>query len=182
MYWIEAEPSSIRLFVDFVQGDGYSRPDLWPVKRTPEVVSVDDRCDRVRDASSAGDHAWVRGLTWPEAYAIAAFTNARLPFEVEWEIAFAGNTRLILSDGLEWTADVFSPVYWRADFSTRGNARLDVLPGEKRSARGFLDEDLVRDVSVRRGLNPDLPLFPCGLRRVWDKLPPEAEVVAANPD
>lgn len=180
-YWIDVDPVAVGVFARFVCRAGYGRAELWGEVTPAMPVSVDARCDQVRQASGsgAGDRRAVAGLNGWEAAAIARFAGGRLPFEIEWEIAVAtaGGKMNVDDDLLEWTADVYSPVYWRADYARRGVPWSGKQVGATVAVRGFAAGELVQHVSARRGIDPHVYLPRGGLRLAWDVLPPKAEEV-----
>ena len=180
-FWIEIGATPVDVFARFVCRGGYSRPELWPDRCPAVPISVDQRCELVRQHSGPiGRLARpVVGLTQLEATAVARFAGARLPFESEWEIAATRTMGKIqvFDDLLEWTADVFSPVYWRADFRRRGVEWTGAQAGALVSVRGFTPEALVKHASARRGADPLLALPKGTFRRVWDERPVAAEEV-----
>ena len=139
------------------------------------------------------------GISWGEATAIARFAGGRLAFECEWEVAMQRSSRrpidkddssrdsviakcwqhapqsdwgcVIATNVLqEWTADVFSPVYWRADSNLQGKTWT---PGQMYgvSLRGSCLSDIYKDHRFRRSVDPDDGHPARGFRRVWDREP-----------
>ena len=102
-FWIDVLPVSWAHFEAFVTGGGYRRNGLWGSCKEAStwrvnLASVDDRCyelieqaEKFADNTPFGEPRTVQqpitGLNWFEAAAVAAYFGARLPFEVEWEIA-----------------------------------------------------------------------------------------------
>lgn len=142
------------------------------------------------------------GVSWPEASAIARFGGARLPFECEWEVAMQGKNAQVSDcpdDPMpaecwcdaprsywgcvvtipvlqEWTADAFSPKYWRADKQKHGTALSSSQPHPYGVAiRGACSSDLHKDHRFRRAANPN-EIHPArGFRRVWEYEPPDTK-------
>jgi formylglycine-generating enzyme required for sulfatase activity len=136
------------------------------------------------------------GVSWSEAAAIARFAGGRLAFESEWEVAMqrsanvskrqydsAGSLGIatcwqhsprsdwgcvVATNVLqEWTADAFSPVYWRADSDRHGVAWT---PGQVYgvSLRGSCKADMHKDHRFRRGADPMEIHSARSFRRVWE--------------
>lgn len=142
------------------------------------------------------------GVSWGEAAAIARFAGGRLPFESEWEIAmqrssrvstgepptgFSGTPRcwqhaprsdwgcVVATNVLqEWTADTFSPVYWRSGGDRHG---MVWTPGQVYgvSLRGSCNTDMHKDYRFRRAVDPDERHSARGFRRVWDTEPSQVQ-------
>ncbi len=139
------------------------------------------------------------GVSWSEATAIARYAGGRLAFECEWEVAMQRSVRrhlskddcsassliakcwqhapqsdwgCVVSTGVlqEWTADAFSPVYWRADSDQHGRAWT---PGQMYgvSLRGSCFSDMHKDHRFRRSADPHERHPARGFRRVWDSEP-----------
>jgi formylglycine-generating enzyme required for sulfatase activity len=139
------------------------------------------------------------GVSWGEAAAIARFAGGRLAFESEWEVAMQRSTSqpaekndrfgssdiarcwqyAPLSDWgcvvainilQEWTADAFSPVYWRAESNRHG---IEWTPDHAYgvSLRGSCSIDLHKDYRFRRAADPTERNSARGFRRVWDTEP-----------
>lgn len=139
------------------------------------------------------------GVSWSEATAIARFAGGRLAFECEWEVAMQRSSRrpvdkddcsrasfiakcwqhapqsdwgcvIALNVLQEWTADVFSPVYWRADSDLQGKLWT---PGQMYGValRGSCLSDVYKDHRFRRSVDPDERHPARGFRRVWDSEP-----------
>jgi hypothetical protein len=138
------------------------------------------------------------GVSWGEAAAIARFAKGRLPFESEWEIAMQRSSKVStrvaptslsgtpscwqnapISDWgcvvatnvlQEWTADAFSPVYWRSEGDRHG---MWWTPGEAYgvSLRGSCKIDMHKDYRFRRAVDPNERHSERGFRRVWDTEP-----------
>jgi len=106
--WIDAGPVTWAHFEAFVAAGGYRSAQLWTgsageISQMPSLP-VDQRCRTLldetepfrRSLSTTGKLSReqpLTGLTWFEAQAVARFYGARLPFEVEWEIAMAESER-----------------------------------------------------------------------------------------
>ncbi len=121
----------------------------------------------------------ITGFDWFRASAFAQFCNARLPTEIEWEIAIQSlspkqRKEIDFSGFLqEWTSDSYAPKYWRADFAKRGVPWRD---GQDVSVRGSLPNDLHKHLCVRRGCPPNETNLRRGFRLAWD-IPPVGAVV-----
>lgn len=195
-FWIARDLVSWADFERFVAGAGYSREELWvdrdgvafPISRPP---SVDRRVRQLLDESESIRSSFppggtrtrrqpVTGLNWYEASAVARFYRARLPYEVEWEIAltsFPPSRRdNVLIDSWkvlqEWTSDAFSPKYWRTDHSSIGVGWTAGNASQLVSVRGCSATDLIRHVAFRRGASPSCGEAVRGFRLVWDQPPP----------
>lgn len=139
------------------------------------------------------------GVSWGEAAAIARFAGGRLPFESEWEVAMQRSTGVSVEENestgsfsiprcwqsaprsdsgcvfaanilQEWTADAFSPVYWRSDSDRHGTLWT---PGQSYgvSLRGACSADIHKDYRFRRAADPNERHSARGFRRVWDNEP-----------
>jgi formylglycine-generating enzyme required for sulfatase activity len=139
------------------------------------------------------------GVSWSEAAAIARFAGGRLPFESEWEVAMHRTASITVKkcDGIgssdiarcwqnaprsdwgcvvatnvlqEWTADAFSPVYWRADSELHG---VVWTQGQVYgvSLRGSCIADVHKDYRFRRSADPTERHSERGFRRVWESEP-----------
>jgi formylglycine-generating enzyme required for sulfatase activity len=205
--WIDACPVSWAHFEVFVAAGGYACEEFWPSSVLPTNSStggVDGRCRFLLEQAesfrrqfkswSGGnrDHP-ITGLTWLEAAAVAQFFGARLPFEVEWEVAMtlsqdaansapgqlpAIRTGCPILVGLmqEWTRDAFAPMYYRADFSSRGIPWSPESGGTLVTVRGASPYDLYQHIATRIGRNPLDGHAYCGFRRVWDHPPTKSEL------
>ncbi len=139
------------------------------------------------------------GVSWGEATAIARFAGGRLAFESEWEVAMQSSANIVTAGDemnasaeiascwqnaplsewgcvvatnilQEWTADAFSPVYWRADSDRPGQVWK---PGQTYgvSLRGSYKADMHKDFRFRRAADPNEIHSARGFRRVWDHEP-----------
>lgn len=214
-FWIDAEPVTFAHFEQFVAAGGYHQNRWWADSGQPGRTyinrgSVDARCQQLRQAATNicrqlgnrhahSAHIPLIGLTWMESAAVCRFFGARLPFEVEWEVAMQeskdSRTRkpfnvsrkcpvsrwgcVYLAGYLrEWTADAFSPRYWRADTESHG----EFWTSEDQfgvTVRGHSDTDVHTDIRFRRSLSPDTVTEGCGFRRVWLTEPSADKVSAA---
>lgn len=153
------------------------------------------------DVARSSEDLILVGLSWNEAAAICRFFGARLPFEAEWETAmqpasaprrepdsqtWAGRSLsrwgCVLFDGVlqEWTADPFSPRYWRADSDRHGtfwtaSSSLGV------TIRGSCRSDMHQDYRFRRSADPREPSPRRGFRRVWTTSPDARQISASFP-
>lgn len=186
--WIDATPVTWRLFEIFVCAGGFYRTDLWPDGVDPANVrpsSVDrrhrellEKADEFRGTLTEwpGEHP-VTGLTWFEAFAVTRFFGARLPFEVEWEVAIGNQLpergAIVPTLGVmrEWTQDAFAAAYYRADFARRGVPWNPRASGTLVSVRGSAPSDLFQHVATRTGRDPGESDGYCGFRRAWDSQP-----------
>ncbi|TWT66897.1 Formylglycine-generating sulfatase enzyme [Posidoniimonas polymericola] len=136
------------------------------------------------------------GLSWFAAQAFCSFFSARLPFESEWEAAMQGAQPTSQHDpftqhsvwrgsfsceclpGLieEWTADAFSPCYWRADGYNRGHHLKSAGGSSDASVRGAPPGTSGFTISWRKGKSPNETSPYRGFRRVWDMLPSDLPV------
>lgn len=178
-FWMDKNPVSIFEFSEFVWKDGFRRPELWAEDRPIVPPSIDARCEQIRKASTKSSRLHLSGVSWFESHAMARFAGGRLPFEIEWEIAMSqvGATSGVCHPLLEWTADVFSRVYWRADYASRGVPWTGAEASLNVSVRGWPADALIQHVCARQGRKPEMVTPPCGFRRVWDVLPKCAEVI-----
>lgn len=207
--WIDVDPITWAHFEVFVAAGGYRRHELWiddagmplPCQRDQ---SVDSRCRAIlnqaeltsrllSDLAPTGRERPLTGVNWFEARAIASFYGARLPFEIEWEIAMresyqkadlssplkSSTNRLCCHScvGLlqEWVGDAFAPKYWRSDFDRVGIPWSATLPESPVVVRGSSADDLIQHISCRRGTSPAESYEFRSFRRVWDQ-PPIADL------
>ena len=211
--WIDSQPVTWAHFEVFVAAGGYRRESLWNDDAgTPlpcgNGSSVDTRCrailhetDRARRMLSAQGRSVrelpLTGVSWFEARAIARFFNARLPFEIEWEVAmrrFAFSAETLEADNpkggsqqcqshlgilQEWTSDAFSSKYWRSDFDRVGVSWSATSPDTPVVVRGASAEDMVQHVCCRRGEQPDKSHSLRSFRRVWE-VRPNADLARAE--
>lgn len=198
-FWIDAQPVSWAQYEVFVAGGGYGDESLWAdVDGNPFLnerpSSVDshhrDLLGQVRSAADRNRMASVRerpvtGLSWYEAWVVARFYGARLPFEIEWEAAMTAPSSacadsLTSSNAVgsfqEWTADNFTPRYWRADFARVGVPWVVSGAGHA-VVRGAAPEDLYHHVCFRMGSEPGTRHARRTFRRVWDASPTDAQVL-----
>lgn len=203
-FWIDTRPVTWDHFEVFVAGGGYGRTDLWNIAKEINAVrasSVDTRiCDlfalatKWHDIQSHKLSDPVIGLTWFEATAVAAFFGARLPYEIEWEIAHSipaathsstpqpqGNRsqfgcEIFIGKLQEWTLDAYSRMYFRADYRVRGVPWGPHLNDIGVVVRGAAPEDLYQHVSYRTMAAPELGHAKRGFRRVWDVAPSREQI------
>lgn len=200
--WMDARPVSWEHFESFVEGGGYSTELLEGQtvdQRTRQIIeqSLEARVQSGLSTQTKLSQP-VTGLTWFEAVEIASFYRARLPYEIEWEIAHTGNRKttdsaakdgppigprsrlgfsILIGKLQEWTLDVFSKSYWRADFDKRGVPWSRERPATGVSVRGAGPDDMFRHVSYRFASAPNQTHAHRGFRRVWECKPVDAEVV-----
>lgn len=213
--WIDARPVSWGLFEEYVAGGGYGRNELWPPLTARSGIDafgpIDLRCQTLLRQSELcwqvdAFNEWksldnpATGLSWFEAYSVAKFYGARLPFEVEWEIAMRNYTSsktekrkcsaipwcaFSLTDRgcvdtrgtlQEWTLDGFQPQYWRADFNRTGIPWAPETHTTGVSIRGSSPIDTHSHVCFRVGRPPDEGHPYRGFRRVWDYPPSPRQV------
>ncbi|MGI9178375.1 MAG: SUMF1/EgtB/PvdO family nonheme iron enzyme [Pirellulales bacterium] len=191
--WIEPHYVPWTAFAEFVAAGGFAEKELWqtatgrPFPPGCIPLSVDVRCDEVREATLAGMPAAlldsgtieavpVLGLTWFEASAVCRFFGGRLPYEAEWEVA---STRRLLPSPRkssvlfqEWTGDVWSSRYWRADGSIRGRPWEG---GGEVAVRGYATHEPAFAATARRAADPAVGLPARAFRRAWDRLPSHVE-------
>jgi len=195
-FWIDARPVSWAHFEVFVAAGGYHDDELWRDSQggdLPQVRpdSVDQRHKQLLPREGllrlgevlqmqSPRELPITGLTWFEALGLARFYGARLAFETEWEAAMAASAGCLVAIGLlqEWTADAFTPRYWRADFDRVGVPWAAAAEGDV-VVRGAAPEDLYHHVSVRVGRPPGVGHPYRGFRRVWNSRPTETQIVAA---
>ncbi len=205
-FWIDSVPLTWAHYEAFVAAGGYARDDLWTdgegcLEIRPEFVDSrvrslisDSREFRqsCRATTTLARGCPLTGVSWFEAMAICRFYGARLPFEVEWEVAMQGALSVYidvkdvqLSDypmsqwgcslllGLlqEWTADAFNAKYWRADVDRRGVSWSRTKSACDVTVRGAAPQDLHRHISARKGYDPRSSDPFRGFRRVWDSCP-----------
>lgn len=210
-FWIDALPVTWSHFEVFVTGGGFSDDSLWITSSSgsDRTSSVDQRYAALIEQSHGSCladfaptlsllRAPITGLTWFEAQAVAAFYGARLPYELEWEIANGGNwsspkdvatgrqaseaqrgtvsfTRFV--DRLqEWTLDRFTRTYFRSDYNRRG-VRWTTNQDGGVVVRGSTPDDLYHHISFRRMELPQEGHGRRGFRRVWEMEPKEDDVV-----
>jgi len=144
---IAETPTTNLEYLEFVQGGGYERPELWTdLLEEPEVDGKAMLRTFVDQNGRPGPLTWqdgrfapglaahpVSGVSWYEASAFCAFKGLRLPREREWELAARG------TDGRSWP--------WGASFDPDrvthferkplGTVPVESLP-EGRSPSGLL--------------------------------------------
>jgi formylglycine-generating enzyme required for sulfatase activity len=198
--WMDARPVSWDHFESFVVGGGYSTELLEGQsvdRRTRQLIeqSMEARMQSGRSTDPVLSQP-VTGLTWFEAVEVAAFYRARLPYEIEWEIAHTSKSTdadtsdepsggpqsrfglsILIGELQEWTLDAFSKTYWRADFDKRGVPWSRERPGSGVSVRGAGPGDMFRHVSYRFASAPNHTHVHRGFRRVWDSKPVDADIV-----
>jgi formylglycine-generating enzyme required for sulfatase activity len=213
-FWIDSWPVTWAHFEAFVAAGGYERADeLLGLDRARSVRvrpdSVDGRCrvlieqaEKLRKAllgtpSNPGDEP-ITGITWFEAREISRFYGARLPFEVEWEVAMQGCSGSAARDSAtffeqtypmsrfgcailigcmqEWTEDRFSQRYWRADIQREGIAWDHSDCETPVTVRGACPDDVYRNVTLRVGKDRASTNPYRGFRRVWDRPPSDSEL------
>jgi iron(II)-dependent oxidoreductase len=98
-FWIGRVPVSNRQWLDFVNDAGYKRPDLWSERGAEHLA--DAGLERPKFWTAYGTRRRfgieedipldepVQHVCYYEAEAFAAWSNARLPTEAEWEKACA---------------------------------------------------------------------------------------------
>ena len=105
-YWIDRIEVSNREYARFVQAGGYAREEFWkqPFRDGAKVLSFNEAMTRFKDATGrAGPATWklgnfpdgeaelpVRGISWFEASAYAAFAGKVLPTIYHWYFADTG--------------------------------------------------------------------------------------------
>jgi formylglycine-generating enzyme required for sulfatase activity len=196
-FWIDAEPVSWGHVELFIAAGGFADEMLWVGQEANALpdwrpVSVDAHHRLLLNSIRATDRTDSRplrerpvtGLTWYEASALAQFFGARLPFEVEWEAAMNVAASTAGRDSRhtsyvgrlqEWTADGFTPRYWRADFDRVGVPWVAGGPAHV-VVRGAAPEDLYHHVCFRFGADPASRHPHRGLRRAWDAEPTETQL------
>ncbi|MCL4854567.1 MAG: SUMF1/EgtB/PvdO family nonheme iron enzyme [Bryobacteraceae bacterium] len=212
-FWIDTRPVSWAHFEVFLAGGGFSDSGYWklvPGTTTYRPNAVDARHQELLAQAKrrfAGINAHrtsretdpITGLTWFEASAVAAYFGARLPHELEWEVAHCDGMRIqslctdrdqgvqpvkskfgceiFIGELQEWTLDVFSRVYFRVDYHTRGVRWTPDMPNLGVAIRGAKPEDLYQHISYRTTASPEAGDTQRGFRRVWD-LKPQTEQVS----
>ena len=205
-FWIDSAPLTWAHYEAFVAAGGYARDELWVDGEGCSEIrpkSVDSRVRTLisdsrefrqscRVAATLARGCPLTGVSWFEAAAICRFYGARLPFEVEWEVAMQG-ARSVFADlkdsqlfdcpisqwgcslllGLlqEWTVDAFNAKYWRADADRRGVPWSPTTSVRDVTVRGAAPQDLHRHISSRKGHEPKSSHPFRGFRRVWDSCP-----------
>ena len=115
-YWIDRTEVSNREYARFVQAGGYAREEFWkpPFRDGAKVLGFNEAMTRFKDATGrAGPATWklgnfpdgeaelpVRGISWYEASAYAAFAGKALPTIYHWYFADAGGDFSILMPAL----------------------------------------------------------------------------------
>lgn len=105
-----------RQYASFVQAGGYSRDEYWkhPFQDGTRLLSFSEAMARFKDATGRpGPSTWklggfpdgegdlpVRGISWHEASAFAAFADKSLPTNYHWYFADSGNDRFTLIPAL----------------------------------------------------------------------------------
>lgn len=196
--WLEVGYVPWTAFVEFVVSGGFAENHFWetaagnPFPPGCIPLSVDDRCEVIREATLAGmpaplldagnfEDTPVLGLTWFEASALCRFYGGRLPFEAEWEAAatsrFLPVPRTSTGPFQEWTGDTWSSRYWRADGDIRGQAWDG--SGEV-VLRGHGPQEPALAATARRAADPSKGLATRGFRRAWDRQPAGASAVVCS--
>ncbi len=199
--WILAVPFEWSRFEMFVMGGGFATESVrlgFETKSKP-LVSVDQRVQQLlaESLSLNDDYPWneyaaleqpLTGTTWHEANTISSFFGARLPSEIEWEVGMQQLSLLTDEPTLsrnvrrhhdwiqEWTADAYSPRYWRADFE---KTCIPWQPGSSSeiAIRGSAPGDIHKHVCCRKGGTPDETSPWRGFRLAWDELPADAVLI-----
>lgn len=187
--WIESGYTPWDAFAEFVTAGGFTDPRLWrnaagePFPAGSAPVSVDRRCEAIREATLAGmvgggqgggatSDVPVLGLTWFEASAVCQFFGGRLPFEVEWEAAMVARAvpqpRDVAGRFQEWTGDAYFSRYWRTDGSIRGRPWA---AGREVVVRGHAVGEPALALTARRAAEPGTPVSARAFRRIWDHDP-----------
>ena len=206
-YWIDGEPVTWAHFEVFVSAGGYARRDLWDspngIAGVGFSITVDERCRMLlttapgfRESASTTfgmpRQQPITGITWFEARAICRFFNARLAFEVEWEIAMrephamsqaVGSRsyeacRNLLGSLQEWTSDPFTPRYWRSEGNQSGTVWCPDSGAPCVSVRGAGPNVLYQHISAWMGAEPSQASPHRGFRRVWDSPPRDDDLQA----
>lgn len=105
-YWIDRTEVSNREYARFMQAGGYAREEFWkqPFRDGAKVLSFNEAMARFKDATGrTGPATWklgnfpdseaelpVRGISWYEASAYAAFAGKALPTIYHWYFADTG--------------------------------------------------------------------------------------------
>jgi formylglycine-generating enzyme required for sulfatase activity len=199
--WLMDAPLMWRHFQTFVIGGGFKNRSIMNRSGAlnEQVLSVDQLVSQLlaQSLDLQKVYPWTEfedndqpltGMTWHEAGLVAGYFEARLPSEIEWEIG----TRLLLGSGRpksflgkpdpnqqwleEWTADAYSPRYWRADFERTS------LPWSKNhqggvSIRGGLQDSVHKHLCSRTEAQPSNSSPRRGFRLAWDAAPINASVL-----
>jgi len=107
-------------YAGFVEDDGYRRPQLWLSEGWAQVLSGAIRAPLYRQAAEDAEHFTLCGrrpihpdepishLSYYEACAYAAWAQARLPTEFEWEAAARAGLLEGVGEVWEWTASSYA--------------------------------------------------------------------------
>lgn len=175
---IDAQAVSWAQYAEFVQDDGYDRPECWSEagwrwldssgRRAPRHVEQlaggvllrrQGRLQRVPGAQAAVH------LSAHEAEAWCRWAGRRLPSEAEWTLAVAATARgFVWGDVFEWVAGSARGYPGHRN----GPARLDVLPNDSgwRTLRGasWLTVPRQKHPAARRFLPAEHDAALCGFR------------------
>lgn len=181
---------------------GYFRPPSSVDHRCDELFEQSTRSAKLfHDVPARSGDIPLVGVSWNEAAAIARYAGGRLPFETEWEVAMmrTSDEQKVLyqeaDEGMipacwarskrsvwgciittsvlqEWTADAFSPRYWRADGERHGSFWTPVQSYGV-SLRGGCKSDIYQDTHFRRAADPREIHSARSFRRVWQSQPDE---------
>lgn len=184
--WIESSPMSWGLCRAFVEVGGYAATRFWPRERLPaervhvrlgRLTDLHWRTERLPQESRPA-----RGIGWADAWAMAAWSDSRLPLEAELKLFHErGGDFVAFEAHPEWTADTYSSLHL-AGTDGRGLAwNPGVLPAAM-AVRSFVATPR-GGRSSRLSAAVDGPREACVARRLWETEPTRARVIAViSPD
>lgn len=204
--WMDARPVTWSHFEVFIAGGGYNSTPQGNTSQPSRLV--DPRCRELLDQVAKPHFGMpakrtrfrcsaVTGLSWFECVGLAEFFGARLPYELEWEVAHTGGTSSRLLESVsseqplrrttsgcenligtlqEWTLDAFATVYFRSDYRKRGVRWFGDAEDAGVVVRGAGPHDLYQHPCARMMAMPEEGHPQRGFRRVWDAEPTREQI------
>ena len=140
-FWIDVTPVSNGEYLEFIEGDGYRRPELWSeagrawLEESGAIApkywypSYGSWRTRVMDRDEAVERTHpVCHVTFHEAEAYARFRGKRLPTETEWEAAASWDPATEEKRHYPWGDEAPTPEHANLDQLGFGTAGLGAFP------------------------------------------------------